>query len=159
MADAFRTQVLQNKEASATPVVTLGSCSFLYTREVCALIQRSSRRSCQALADARSTRLPSAARTAEQRLCAGADARQHKCGGSVPFHAAGSPSLLAASPTRASCKPLTRACAWRQVITLFKSYFNTFDEDSLRNNFVLIYELLDGASPYPLRDNRAEPRV
>jgi hypothetical protein len=35
----------------------------------------------------------------------------------------------------------------RQVITLFKSYFNTFDEDSLRNNFVLIYELLDGASP------------
>lgn len=34
MADAFRTQVLQNNEASATPVVTLGSCSFLYTREV-----------------------------------------------------------------------------------------------------------------------------
>ena len=33
MADAFRTQVLQNKDASATPVVTLGSCSFLYTRE------------------------------------------------------------------------------------------------------------------------------
>ena len=32
------------------------------------------------------------------------------------------------------------------MITLFKSYFNTFDEDSLRNNFVLIYELLDGAS-------------
>jgi hypothetical protein len=32
-----------------------------------------------------------------------------------------------------------------QVITLFKSYFNSFDEDSLRNNFVLIYELLDGA--------------
>ncbi len=33
MADAFRTQVLQNQERSATPVVTLGSCSFLYTRE------------------------------------------------------------------------------------------------------------------------------
>ena len=32
-----------------------------------------------------------------------------------------------------------------QVITLFKSYFTTVDEDSLRNNFVLIYELLDGA--------------
>ena len=30
---------------------------------------------------------------------------------------------------------------------LFKSYFTIFDEDSLRNNFVLIYELLDGASP------------
>jgi hypothetical protein len=35
MADAFRTQVLQNKDAAnASPVVTLGSCSFLYTREV-----------------------------------------------------------------------------------------------------------------------------
>ena len=33
MADAFRTQVLQNKDAATTPVVTLGSCSFLYTRE------------------------------------------------------------------------------------------------------------------------------
>ena len=29
------------------------------------------------------------------------------------------------------------------LILLFKSYFNTFDEDALRNNFVLIYELLD----------------
>ncbi len=34
-----------------------------------------------------------------------------------------------------------------QVISLFKSYFTVFDEDSLRNNFVLIYELLDGARP------------
>ena len=33
MADAFRTQVLQNKDAATTPLVTLGSCSFLYTRE------------------------------------------------------------------------------------------------------------------------------
>jgi AP-2 complex subunit mu-1 len=32
----------------------------------------------------------------------------------------------------------------QQVITLFKSYFGSFDEDSLKNNFVLIYELLDG---------------
>jgi hypothetical protein len=37
MADAFRTQVLQNKDMSAAPVVTLGSCTFLHTREVCAL--------------------------------------------------------------------------------------------------------------------------
>ena len=34
MADAFRTQVLQNKDTSAAPVVTLGSCTFLHTREV-----------------------------------------------------------------------------------------------------------------------------
>jgi hypothetical protein len=30
-------------------------------------------------------------------------------------------------------------------VALFKSYFGgTFDEDAIRNNFVLIYELLDG---------------
>ena len=41
------------------------------------------------------------------------------------------------------------------MITLFKSYFGIFDEDSLRNNFVLIYELLDGA----LRRRAAVPAL
>ena len=36
-------------------------------------------------------------------------------------------------------------CSGSQIIELFQSYFNVVDEDSLRNNFVLIYELLDGA--------------
>lgn len=40
---------------------------------------------------------------------------------------------------------LRSRAAWMQVVALFKSYFNAFDEDALRNNFVLIYELLDGA--------------
>lgn len=32
-----------------------------------------------------------------------------------------------------------------QAVALFKSYFGgSFDEDAIRNNFVLIYELLDG---------------
>ena len=32
-----------------------------------------------------------------------------------------------------------------QEVALFKSYFGgAFDEDSIQNNFVLIYELLDG---------------
>lgn len=32
-----------------------------------------------------------------------------------------------------------------QAVALFKSYFGgAFDEDAIRNNFVLIYELLDG---------------
>lgn len=32
-----------------------------------------------------------------------------------------------------------------QAVSLFKSYFGgSFDEDAIRNNFVLIYELLDG---------------
>lgn len=36
-----------------------------------------------------------------------------------------------------------------QAVHLFKSYFGgAFDEDSIRNNFVLIYELLDGLSQW-----------
>jgi hypothetical protein len=32
-----------------------------------------------------------------------------------------------------------------QTVGLFKAYFGgQFDEDAIRNNFVLIYELLDG---------------
>jgi hypothetical protein len=46
MADAFRTQVLQNKDAATTPVVTLGSCSFLYTREARAKARATRARSC-----------------------------------------------------------------------------------------------------------------
>jgi hypothetical protein len=46
MADAFRTQVLQNKDAATTPVVTLGSCSFLYTREARARASATCARSC-----------------------------------------------------------------------------------------------------------------
>ncbi|MCD9637995.1 AP-2 complex subunit mu [Datura stramonium] len=40
------------------------------------------------------------------------------------------------------------ACAFKfvvEAVALFKSYFGgSFDEDAIRNNFVLIYELLDG---------------
>jgi hypothetical protein len=36
-----------------------------------------------------------------------------------------------------------------QAVALFKSYFGgAFDEDAIRNNFVLIYELLDGTLFY-----------
>lgn len=36
-----------------------------------------------------------------------------------------------------------------RLIALGKSYFGKFDEEAVKNNFVLIYELLDGASPPP----------
>jgi len=32
----------------------------------------------------------------------------------------------------------------RKMVAVFKSYFGKFDEDHIRDNFVLIYELLDG---------------
>jgi AP-2 complex subunit mu-1 len=45
------------------------------------------------------------------------------------------------------------------VIELFKAYFGNVNEDSLRSNFVLIYELLDGA-PAPATDRaRRSPLV
>jgi hypothetical protein len=38
-----------------------------------------------------------------------------------------------------------------QAVALFKSYFGgAFDEDAVRNNFVLIYELLDGIHLKPI---------
>jgi len=38
-----------------------------------------------------------------------------------------------------------------QAVALFKSYFGgAFDEDAIRNNFVLIYELLDGIHLKPI---------
>lgn len=40
---------------------------------------------------------------------------------------------------------LCLVCVLEQAVALFKSYFGgAFDEDAIRNNFVLIYELLDG---------------
>ncbi|KAM0934526.1 putative Longin-like domain superfamily protein [Dioscorea sansibarensis] len=36
-----------------------------------------------------------------------------------------------------------------KAVRLFKSYFGgAFDEDAIRNNFILIYELLDGMFPF-----------
>ena len=37
-----------------------------------------------------------------------------------------------------------------RFISICKSYFGKVDEESVKNNFVLIYELIDGASSFPL---------
>lgn len=36
-----------------------------------------------------------------------------------------------------------------RLIVLGKSYFGKFDEEAVKNNFVLIYELLDGELAVP----------
>jgi AP-2 complex subunit mu-1 len=36
-----------------------------------------------------------------------------------------------------------------RFINICKSYFGKIDEESIKNNFVLIYELIDGASRPP----------
>jgi hypothetical protein len=50
-----------------------------------------------------------------------------------------------------------------QTVGLFKAYFGgQFDEDAIRNNFVLIYELLDGEqelSPHLLELSPVEIRI
>src|SRR5690606_15421848 len=42
-----------------------------------------------------------------------------------------------------------------RLVVLGRSYFGQFDEEAVKNNFVLIYELLDGTeelfSPFPFR--------
>ena len=40
-----------------------------------------------------------------------------------------------------------------EVVKVLKSYFGEFTEDSLRNNFVLIYELLDEVLDYGYPQN------
>lgn len=34
----------------------------------------------------------------------------------------------------------------RKLVTVFRSYFGKFDEEHIKEHFVLIYELLDGNS-------------
>lgn len=40
-----------------------------------------------------------------------------------------------------------------ELVNVFKKYFGTFDEDSIKNNFVLIYELLDEVLDYGYPQN------
>lgn len=86
LADAFRTQVLLNKEASPSPVTALGSCSFCHVT-------------------------------------------------------VGGVHVVLVTKANANAA-LALKFVW-QLVALFRSYFNAFDEDALRNNFVLTYELLD----------------
>jgi len=69
----------------------------------------------------------------------------------VPVHSLGSCSFMYAKENNVYVVLVTKtnanaALAFKflfSMVGLFKSYFNRFDEDALRNNFVLIYELLD----------------
>lgn len=109
MADAFRTQVLQNKDADNSPVVTLGSCTFLYTREV-----RRGRAAATVAGDASApTRSPA---TAEQRVPAGADAGQHERGGRVPLPAAGASRRGVAALRRALTSSPPGGCSVQELL-------------------------------------------
>mmetsp|Transcript_4235 Transcript_4235/g.14729 ORF Transcript_4235/g.14729 Transcript_4235/m.14729 type:complete len:445 (-) Transcript_4235:103-1437(-) len=63
--------------------------------------------------------------------------------GSTSFMYMRSADVYVVAVTKENSNALLAFKFMNDLVKLFKSYFNTFDEDSLRNNFVLIYELLD----------------
>ena len=65
------------------------------------------------------------------------------------LHAVATPSRLMTSLRRnnANAAMIFEYCY--RFISICKSYFGKLDEESVKNNFVLIYELIDGASFFP----------
>lgn len=57
---------------------------------------------------------------------------------------------LTASPRRNNANAAMVFEYCYRFISICKSYFGKLDEESVKNNFVLIYELIDGAPPFPL---------
>ena len=52
-------------------------------------------------------------------------------------------NVVIVAATKANANALMVLEFLRQMLAVFKSYFGKFDEDALRHNFVLVYELLD----------------
>ena len=52
--------------------------------------------------------------------------------------------LVAVTKNNASCALVFEFLY--KLITIGKSYFGKFDEEAVKNNFVLVYELMDGES-------------
>lgn len=86
MANAFKTEIINGKDRGGNPVVNLGMCSFMYTREQ---------------------------------------------------------NVYVVAVTRANANAMLAFTFMHSLINLFKSYFNKFNEKTLKSNFVIIYELLD----------------
>jgi AP-2 complex subunit mu-1 len=86
MANAFKTEIINGKDRGGNPVVNLGMCSFMYTREQ---------------------------------------------------------NVYVVAVTLANANAMLAFTFMHSLINLFKSYFNKFNEKTLKSNFVIIYELLD----------------
>lgn len=66
------------------------------------------------------------------------------------FHAVETPPMLMTSLLRNNANAAMVFEFCYRFISICKSYFGKLDEESVKNNFVLIYELIDGASFFPL---------
>ncbi|KAF7809989.1 AP-2 complex subunit mu [Senna tora] len=141
MVDAFRTHIMQTKELGTCPVRQIGGCSFFYMRisNVYIVIVVSS----------------NANVACAFKFVVEGDLKVYGGGMIEKFM-----SSIIGQPYFSLCFALLVIhLPWLKdnqsidddlvcAVALFKSYFGgAFDEDAIRNNFVLIYELLDdGAS-------------
>ena len=147
LATAFRTHIINARDsdnvASLTPVRILGSCSFLYMRSSDVYILAVTKSNANAML---AFQFMTNVRTSCFAVTFGASVVLQ----SLTSNIACLPTQLRSSlPARGqSCTAkLTctlTACPGAQMVTLLKSYFGgEFSEQSIKNNFVLIYELLD----------------
>jgi AP-2 complex subunit mu-1 len=127
MANAFKTEIINGKDRGGNPVVNLGMCSFMYTREQNVYVVAVTRANANAMLafTVRIKQIPSTSQT-------------------DPFHrtAVSAPSAPHHLPSKHQ-PHLPNPQFMHSLINLFKSYFNKFNEKTLKSNFVIIYELLD----------------
>ena len=122
-AEAFRSQVLTNEEAAPKPVHQVGETTFMYTRVNNLYVVLATNANANAASSFKFLHdMVDIFKCAQHNIRANA----------FPFQSAVTPSqsLLLCLATR--------------------RYFNTFNENAIRNNFVIIYELLDEIMDYGL---------
>ena len=129
MANAFKTEIINGKDRGGNPVVNLGMCSFMYTREQNVYVVAVTRANANAM-------LAFTVRIGIK---------------SIPVSDPKPPSAaqLCRHPRHPTTSHLNTSYHlpnpqfMHSLINLFKSYFNKFNEKTLKSNFVIIYELLD----------------
>ena len=164
LASAFRTHIINARDsdnvASLTPVRILGSCSFLYMRssDVYLLAVTKSNANAmlafQFMTNVRTSWLPCDLQHFTSLV------KRKRC---LPRRATatGDPSCLReCTPALQSWPVNLTACPGAQMVTLLKSYFGgEFSEQSIKNNFVLIYELLDETLDFGYPQARPSARL
>ena len=125
MANAFKTEIINGKDRGGNPVVNLGMCSFMYTREQNVYVVAVTRANANAMLafTVRIKQIP------------------HRSFRGTAVSAPSAPAVTSHLTT--SLPHLPNPQFMHSLINLFKSYFNKFNEKTLKSNFVIIYELLD----------------
>ena len=123
MANAFKTEIINGKDRGGNPVVNLGMCSFMYTREQNVYVVAVTRANANAML-AFTVRIKQIPHRSFRGTAVSAPSAPHHLPSKHQPH-------------------LPNPQFMHSLINLFKSYFNKFNEKTLKSNFVIIYELLD----------------